>query len=109
MKTNTKLDSVLASAALILFLILVSLTASAAIAQNASPTTETRINNSDAAKALTTGTKELSGEAEREINLKNVTNSTEYTNVTSQILPTSFLVRDSTNNKTVVTALRPKY
>jgi hypothetical protein len=109
MKTNTKLDSVLASAALILFLILVSSTASAAIAQNAFPTTETRINNNDAAKALTTGIKELSGEAEREINLKNVTNSTEYTNVTSQILPTSFLVRDSTNNKTVVTALRPKY
>lgn len=88
MKTNTKLYSVLVPAVLILFLIFVSSTASAAIAQNTPPM--------------------MSEEAEKEIDLENVTNSVECTNVTSQILPTSFLVKDSTNNKTVVTALRPK-
>ena len=49
MKTNKKLYSIaLASAALILFLILVSSTVSAATEQNASPTiTETKITTSD--------------------------------------------------------------
>ena len=123
MKTNKKLYSVvLLSAALILFLILVSSAASAATAQSGSPTiTETEITTSDNVQVLTAGTEEMSGNTEvtvynedlafvkekREIELKNGANSLEYTNVASQIDPTSVLVKDPTDNKTTV--LEQKY
>jgi len=118
MKTNKKLYSTaLESAALILVLILVSSTASAATEQSASPTIiETKITTSDMTQALTADTEEMSGNTEvtvynedlalvkekREIDLKNGTNSLEYANVASQIDPTSVLVEDPTNNKTAV-------
>jgi Uncharacterized conserved protein len=45
----------------------------------------------------------------REIYLKNGTNSIEYTNVTSNIDPTSVLVEDPTNNKTTVLEQQYEY
>jgi hypothetical protein len=125
MNTNIKLHSIaLASAIVILFLILVSSTASAATEQNASSAiTETKITTNDTIQALTSGTEEISGNTEvtvynedlalvkekREIDLKNGVNSLEYTKVASQIDPTSVLVEDSTNNKTAVLEQEYKY
>ena len=86
MKINKRLYSAaLASAAIILFLILVSSTASAVITQCAPPTI-----------------------TEKKIDFKNGTSCLTNTSVISHIGPTSFLVEDSTNNKTLVTAIRPK-
>lgn len=124
MITNKKLNSVaLASAALILYLILISSAGSAATAQGASPMiNETGINTSDTAQAykdgneITAGTEKMSGDTEvtiyngdlalvkekKEIDLKNGLNSFAYTNVAYQIDPTSVLVEDPANNKTSV-------
>ena len=125
MKTSKKLYSTaLVSAALILVIILVSSTVSAANKQNASPTiTETKITTSEMTQALTAGIEEMSENTEvtvyneglalvkekREIDLKNGTNSLEYVNVASQIDPTSVLVEDPTNNKTVVLEQQYEY
>ena len=72
---------------------------------------------------MTAGTEEMSGNTEvtvynedlalvkekREIDLKNGANSLEYTNVASQIDPTSVLVEDPTNNKTAVLEQQYEY
>ena len=64
MKNKTKSCSITLKA-LVLFSILSSFMALAAPVQSDSPTiTETRINNNDSAKALTTGIKEVNGNTE---------------------------------------------
>ena len=123
MKNKTKSCSITLKA-LVLFSILSSFMALAAPVQSEQPTiTETRINNNDSAKALTTSTKEVSGNIEvtvynadmalvkekREIYLNNGINSIEYTNVTSNIDLTSVLLEDPTNNRTTVLEQQYEY
>ena len=123
MKTSTKLYSLI-FALTSLFLISVSFAASAVTAQNIPPRiNEIPINSNDTAKTLISGTEEMSGNPEItvynsntalikekiKVNLTNGTNILNYKYVTSQIDPTSVLVKDPTNNKTVLLEQQYEY
>jgi hypothetical protein len=103
---------------------------SASAAQSAQPTiNETIITTNDTVQTykdgneMTAGTEEMSGNTEvtvydgdlalvkekKEIDLKSGSNRFEYTNVASQIDPTSVLVEDPTNNKTAVLEQQYEY
>lgn len=125
MKIHNKLYSTaLVSTALVLFLIIVSPTVSAADAQNASSIiTETNITTSDSAQILPAGTEEMSDNTEvtiynenlafvkeeRVFDLKSGNTIVKYTDVPSQIDPTSVLVEDLTDNNTTVLEQQYEY
>jgi len=119
--------------AMILFLIFVSSTAASAVTQGAqSMINKTIISASDTIQAgkeinemdrneMTASAEATSGDTEitvynggmafvkekKEVGLKNGSNSFEFTNVASQIEPTSVLLEDPTNNK--ITVLEQQY
>ena len=116
--------------AMILFLVFVSSTASAAITQGAPRiVNETGLTTNDMVQTgkdrneMTTSAEDTSGNTEvtvynggmafvkekKEIDLKNGSNSFGYTNVASQIDPTSVLLEDPTNNKTIVLEQQYEY
>ena len=129
MKNKEKLYSAaLASITMILFLVLISSTASATITQTAPlMINETKIVAIDTVQAtkdgneMTASSDKMSRDTEvtiyngdtafvkekKEIDLKNGSNIFEYTNVASQIDPTSVLVEDPTNSK--ITLLEQQY